>query len=289
MIKTLLPLLLFCCAVPARAASDYLEEKARMEPFYGPYNRGVYAQLHGRLDEACGLFAQSAAGAAKMQHGWWQKYRGLLALGAAYHARRDFLQAEKYYLEGMAEYKFMHRDLGAVGLSGLGRLYLDQGLPKKAEPLIKEARDVEYKESAGKGDLTVLAAAVSDLGRLHELLGERQKAEIYYRTALKMLKGEGPPPFYSGLGAEQMDSYPIILYRLGKLYRRGGDAAASSECFNKALAAFGLWEGLEARPAVKARKLEYRAYTLRALGQRKEAAAGLKEAARQYQLAAFNE
>ncbi|OGR80186.1 MAG: hypothetical protein A2X32_05970 [Elusimicrobia bacterium GWC2_64_44] len=286
--RTFLALLLLCCGTAARADSDYLDEKARMEPFYGPYNRAVYAQLHGRLDEACVLFAQAAAGAKKMQHGWWQEYKALVALGAAYHARRDFKLAEKYYLEGLADYKNMHRDLGAVGLSGLGRLYLDRGLPKKAEPLIREARDLEYKESGKRGDLTRLAAAVSDLGRLSEMLGERKKAEIYYLTAAKMLSGpQGEPPVHAGLGAEQMDSYPIILYRLGDLYQRGGNAAAGARYLAKALAAFDLWVNLEARPALKARRLEYRGYTLRALGRNAEAAAELKEAGRQYRLAAF--
>ncbi|MDD2805432.1 MAG: hypothetical protein PHV33_07740 [Elusimicrobiales bacterium] len=288
--KTLLTLLLLCCAAAARADSDYLEEKALMEPFYGPYNRAVYAQLHGRLDEACELFAQAAEGARTMQHGWSQQYTAMISLGAAYHARRDFRQAERYYLEGMAEYKIMHRELGTAGLSGLGRLYLDRGQPKKAEPFIREARDLEYKESGKRGDLTKLAAAVSDLGRLSEMLGERKKAEIYYLTALKMLAGyQGEPPIHAGLGAEQMDSYPIILYRLGDFYQRGGDAAAGARYLAKALAAFDRWGGLEARPALKARRLEYRGYTLRALGRKAEAAAELKEAGRQYRLAAFKE
>jgi len=288
--KTFLAALLLCCAAAARADSDYLEEKARMEPFYGPYNRGVYAQLHGRLDEACELFAQAAAGAKAMEHGSWQQYKALLALGAAYHARRDYRLAEKYYLDGMASHETMQRDLGALGLSGLGRLYLDRGLPKKAEPLIRVARDLEYRESGKRGDLTRLAAAVSDLGRLSEMLGERKKAEIYYLTALKLLTGlQGAPPIHAGLGAEQMDSYPIILYRLGDFYQRGGDAAAGARYLAKALAAFDLWGGLEARPALKARRLEYRGYTLRALGRKAEAAADLKEAGRQYRLAAFKD
>lgn len=286
-IKIFLALLLGCAAA-ALAESDYLEEKARMEPFYGPYNRAVYAQLHGRLDEACVLFAQAAEGARTMQYGWWQRNKALLALGAAYHARRDFRLAEKYYLEGMEGAKEMQRDLGAMGLSGLGRLYLDRGLPKKAEPLIKEARDLEYKESGKRGDLTRLAAAVSDMGRLSEMLGERKKAEIYYLTAAKMLAGsQSESPVHAGLGAEQMDSYPIILYRLGDLYQRGGDAEAGARYLAKALAAFDFWGNLEARPALKARKLEYRGYTLRGLGRGAEAAAELKEAGRQYRLAAF--
>lgn len=288
--KTFLALLLLCCGTAARADSDYLEEKARMEPFYGPYNRAVYAQVHGRLDEACVLFAQAVEGAKKMEHGWWQQYKALLALGAAYHARRDYRLAEKYYLEGMVNYKTMQRDLGAVGPSGLGRLYLDRGLPKKAEPLIKEARDLEYKESGQRGDLTRLAAAVSDLGRLSEMLGERKKAEIYFLTALKLLSGfQGEPYIHAGLGAEQMDSYPIILYRLGDFYQRGGDADAGARYLSKALASFDLWRGLEARPALKARRLEYRGYTLRGLGRNAEAAEDLKEAGRQYRLAAFKE
>lgn len=286
MVKTLLALLL-CCSATARAAPDHLEEKARMEAFYGPYNSGVTAQLEGRLGDACGLFARAAEGAGKMSGGWWQKYRALLSLGSAYHARRDLKRAEQYYLEGMESFKYMSQDLGAAGLSGLGRIYLDRGLPEKAAPLLKQARELEEKESGKKGDLTALAAAMSDLARLSELRGDSRRAELHYLVALKMLGGGAGPAFPAGLGAEQMDSYPIILYRLGELYRRGGNAAAARARYEKALEAFSSWGGADARPALRARKLEYRGYTLRALGRGAEAAADQKEAFRLYrQLAA---
>lgn len=281
MMKTLLVLLL-CCPSPARSAPEHLVEKARMEAFYSPYNLAVTAQLEGRLGDACALFANAVEGARKLNIYGWQEFRALLSLGSAYHARRDLKRAEKYYLEGMHYFKMANQELGTTGLSGLGRIYLDRGLPEKAAPLLKEARDIEFKESGKKGDLTAVAAAMSDLARLDELQGDRKKAEFRYLMALKMLGPENRPAFPAGLDAEQMDCYPIILYRLGELNRRGGDAAAARARFEKALEAFSLWSGAEARPALKARKLEYRSHTLRALGRAAEAAADQKESARLY-------
>lgn len=280
MLKTLLVLLLFCPS-PAHPAPDHLEEKARMEPFYIPYNLAVTAQLEGRIGEACAEFANAVKGARKLHIYGWQESRALLSLGSAYHARRDLKQAEKYYLEGMAYFKMVKQDPGAAALSGLGRIYLDRRLPEKAGPLLKEAKAIEFRDYGKSRDLTAAAAAMSDLARLDELRGDRRGAELRYLMALKMLGPETGPAFPSGLGAEQMDSYPIILYRLGDLYRRDGDDAAKAT-FEKALKAFSLWGGAEARPALKARKLEYRSYTLRALGWAAEAAADQKEAARLY-------
>ena len=279
--KTLL-LLLLCCPSPARSAPDHLEEKARMEAFYNPYNLAVTAQLEGRIGDACALFANAAEGAKRLHIYGWQESRALLSLGSAYHARRDLNRAEKYYLEGMAYFKMVRQDPGAAALSGLGRIYLDRGLPEKAAPLLKEARAIEFRDYGKSRDLTAPAAAMSDLARLDDLQGDRRRAELRYLMALKMLGPETGPAFPSGLGAEQMDTYPIILYRLGELYRRGGKAAAAKACFEQALAAFSLWGGVEARPALKARKLEYRSYTLRALGRAAEAAADQKEAGRIY-------
>ena len=281
MVKTLL-ILLLCCPSPARSAPDHLEEKARMEAFYIPYNLAVTAQLEGRLGDACAGFANAAKGARKLHIYGWQESRALLSLGSAYHARRDLKQAEKYYLEGMAYFKMVKQDPGAAALSGLGRIYLARGLPEKAAPLLKEAKAIEFNEYGKSSDLTAPAAAMSDLARLDELRGDRRSAELRYLMALKMLGPETGPAFPSGLGAEQMDTYPIILYRLGELYRRGGDNAVAEANFEKALKAFSLWGGVEARPALKARKLEYRSYTLRALGRAAEAAADQKEAAGLY-------
>lgn len=281
MVKTLLVLLL-CCPSPARSAPDHLQEKARMEAFYIPYNLAVTAHLEGRIGDACVQFANAVRGARKLHIYGWQESRALLSLGSAYHARRDLKQAEKYYLEGLAYFKMVKQDPGAAALSGLGRIYLDRGLPDKAWLLLKEARVIEFNEYAKKSDLTAPAAAISDLARLDELQGDRRGAELRYLMALKMLGPETGPAFPSGLGAEQMDSYPIILYRLGELYRRSGNAAAAKASFEKALKGFSLWGGVETRPALKARKLEYRSYTLRALGWAAEAAADQKESARLY-------
>lgn len=280
MLRTVLSLLL-CCGAAAAQTADHLPEKARMEAFYGHYNLGVTAQLDGRLDDACGLFAKAAEGAKKVR-GWWQEYRALLALGGAYHARRDLELAEKYYLQGMESFKYMKQDLGATGLSGLGRIYLDRGQPAKAAPLLREARDLEYADYPRRGELTAVAAATSDLARLDEMQGDPRKAELRYLVALKLLDGKGEPRFPAGLGAEQMDAYPIILYRLGDLYKRSGNAAAADVRFRQALQWFPLWSVPGSRPAVQARKLEYRSYTLRALGRKAEAAADLKEALRLY-------
>ena len=281
MVKTLL-ILLLCCPSPARSAPDHLEEKARMEAFYIPYNLAVTAQLEGRIGDACAEFANAVRGARKLHIYGWQESRALLSLGSAYHARRDLKQAEKYYLEGIAYFKMVKQDPGAAVFSGLGRIYLDRGLPEKAAPLLKEARAIEFRDYGKSRDLTAPAAAMSDLARLDELRGDRRGAELRYLMALKMLGPETAPAFPSGLGAEQMDAYPIILYRLGDLYRRSGNDEAARASFEKALKVFSLWGGIETRPALKARKLEYRSYTLRALGWTAEAAADRKEAARLY-------
>jgi len=197
----------------------------------------------------------------------------------ANHTRGNYKQARKYYLKSL-NYCRKHKlpELG-MAMSGLGRLYLDEKLPQKAGPPLKEACDLKYKDTESADALYNLADSISSLGRLNEQLGNSNKAALYYLTALKLFEGAPTAFAFKVLDAEQMDSYPIILYRTGLFYETNGEAEKGEVYYGRALAAFENWTGLDDRPALKARVLEYRGRTLKALGRGAEAEAELKESA----------
>lgn len=266
-------LFLLPCGAPAAAYSDL-------------YNRAEEAHKAGRLAEAGALYSRAAAGALE-EKGARQEYGlALTMLAVTEHTRGDLKLAEKHYRLGLAHYR--RHKLGGlnVPLSGLGRLYLDRNLPLKAGPLLKESCELQYKEVGATVEIHTLADAIAAMGRLYEQLGRNDKAEVYYLTAVKLFDKD--PAFAKPLregDAEQADSYPIILYRTGLFYRRSGKAADGAGYFARALKAFEGWPGLDDRPVLKARTLDYRSRTLRALGRSPEAEAARKEAARLYKQA----
>lgn len=272
-------LLALCLAAPAGAGDAAV--KPGLETYYGLYNKAAAAHESSRLAEAGALYARAAAEAAKLK-GAEEEYGRALAMAAvAAHTRGELKTAAAYYRRALAHYR-KHKLGGLnVPLSGLGRLYLDQRLPLKAGPLLKESCELQYKEVGNTVEMHTLADAITALGRLYEQLGNDGKAEIYYMTAVKLF--EKDPAFarpFRAPDAEQTDLYPIILYRAGLFYRRSGRSGDGAGYFEKALKAFEAWNALDDRPALKARVLDYRGRTLRSLGRGAEAAADLKEAER---------
>ncbi|OGR81007.1 MAG: hypothetical protein A2X32_08680 [Elusimicrobia bacterium GWC2_64_44] len=282
-------LLLLFCAGAARAA-EYINSPVGREVYYDPYNEGVDAHLHSRLGEACGAYSRAAEAALKLDDAYskWEYARAITLRAAAHHARREYSLAEKYYLESLAYARKHGLYLGSMAQSGLGRIYLERNQPQKAGLLLKEACELEYAEIGRTSQAGVtasrdsLAAAISDLGRLNEQLGNRQKAEVYFLTAVKIFKDTAAPGALKVIDAEQMDSFAIILYRTGQFYRGGERPEAGATYYARALAAFESWRGLDGRPALKARALEYRGRTLRALGRDAEGLADLRESSALY-------
>jgi len=286
--KIFLPLLL--CAATAARAAEYINSPMGRESYYDPYNQGVDAHLHSRLGEACEAYSRAAAAALKLGDApsRWEHARAITLLAAAHHARREYNLAEKYYLESLAEARKHGLRLGSMAQSGLGRIYLERKQPEKAGPLLKAACDIEYAEIGRTSQVGVtatrdsLAATISDLGRLNELLGNRQKAEVYFLTAVKIFEKATAPRAFSVIDAEQMDSFAIILYRTGQFYRGGEHPKAGDPYYARALTAFESWDGQDDRPALKARVLEFRGRTLRALGRDAEGLADLRAASELY-------
>lgn len=277
-------LLLSFCAVQARA-EEYVSAVSGREAYYAVYNQAVTAHMASRLGEACRLYAKAAEEAGKLEGAGWEFGRAMSLMAVAYHARGMHAQAEKYYLLSMDYYrKSKMREL-SVAVSGLGRLYLEQGNAQKAGPLLKEAAELaEADERENKYSAPyALADAFSALAQLYERLGNKKKAETFYLAAVGLF-GEAQTSFaFQVLDAEQMDSYPIILYRTGLFYVRAGKAERGAAFYARALKAFENWRNFDGRPALKARVLDYRGRTLKALGRAAEGDADAREAARLYE------
>ncbi|HBA60617.1 MAG TPA: hypothetical protein DCZ92_07325 [Elusimicrobia bacterium] len=280
--KRIFFILILAGAACTAEAETFVAAQPGKEAFYKLYNQALTAHTSSRLGEACKYYAQAADMAAELDDAHWEYGRAVSLLAMAYHTRGNYAQAGKYYQLSIEYYrKYKLRELG-VAVSGLGRLYLEQGQAQKAAPLLKEAAELTKADQAQGVAPYELADAYSSLARLNELLGNKKTAETYYKAAVELFK-DAPVSFpFKVLDAEQMDSYPIILFRTGYFYAKNGRPESAGAYFARSLKAFENWLPLDDRPALKARVLDYRGRTLKALGRAAESEADLREAAGLY-------
>jgi tetratricopeptide (TPR) repeat protein len=150
----------------------------------------------------------------------------LRALGAVFTAQERFADAAEVLDEALAQDREHHGADGADtarSLSLLAHLYLRQGKPDEALPLIEEATAIDQHRLGPTHPL--IADDLQDLGLVYEALHRSDQARKAFLAAIDILE--------RGAGRET----PRVAYaelELSRLYREGGNEAAADAAFRDA-------------------------------------------------------
>jgi len=276
-------LLFFCCgALPAQ--EQFLQAEPGKEAFYALYNKALSAHTTSKFREAETAYLAAMKEAQKSPGPSWDYGRTVSLLAIAYHIHGYPQWAERFYLESLAygEGENSNPAWTITSVDGLGRLYLQENKLAKAAPLLERALKIQMLDEKKSEEKYGTADLLSALAGLYEKQGKKKTAGSYYLQAVGLFKNKETAFPFRVLNAELMDSYPIILYKTGEFYRTSGDEASANYYYGRALRAWSNWSDMDSRPALKARVLDYRGRTLKALGRAAAAAGDLNDALRLY-------
>jgi tetratricopeptide (TPR) repeat protein len=150
----------------------------------------------------------------------------LRTLGAVLTAQERFEEARRVLAEALAQDRKQHGADGidtARSLSQLANLYLRQGKPGDALPLIEEAAAIDQSRLGATHPL--IADDLHDLGLAYAALKRGDAARRAFLAAIDILE--------RGAGRET----PRVAYaelELSRLYRQAGNAAAADAAFRNA-------------------------------------------------------
>jgi tetratricopeptide (TPR) repeat protein len=272
--------ILFALAAPLPAQQPSPENPA----FDSNYQTGMNMHLASKFKAAEKGYLK-ALEASEGKEGFPARYwRTATLLAVAYQIHGYPQYAERFY--NSSAHFWLQYDQAYLGMvyGGLARIELQRKKYSRAAKFAKDALRYEAIEEArtkaaeryGSADLLSLQA------RICEAQGQASCAEQNYKKALALFAGKSTAFPFQVLSAELMDSYPIILYRAGAFYHQKGDDEKARALYAMALTAWGNWTGLESRPALEARVLEYKGRTLLALGRKSEGVSSLNSALSRY-------
>ncbi|MCX5785734.1 MAG: tetratricopeptide repeat protein [Elusimicrobia bacterium] len=264
------------------AQQQFVSPEPGKEAFYKFYNQAINAHMTSKFRDAEASYYAAMTEAVKLPGATWEYGRSSVLFATAYHIHGYLPEAERFYRESL-DYNCKNNPEGCfMGISGLGRLYLQQNKLGKAGPFLEQGLILSRREEENVEEKYSTADALSALAEFNEKKGNLKNAEIFYNKAVAIFHNKETAFPFQVLDAELMDSYPIILYKTGEFYRRQGNIKAANNFYTRALRAWTNWTELDSRPALKARVLDYKGRTLKALGDRSEAAENISSALRLY-------
>src|SRR5439155_21890503 len=178
----------------------------------------------GEVQPAEAWASHALAMAKRNPHG--RSAEALRTLGAVLAAAQRFAEAEHVLDEALAQDRWQHGADGedtARSLAQLANLYLREGKPGDALPLIQEAAAIDQSRLGPTHPF--IADDLHDLGLAYDALHRGDDAHRAFIAALGILEG--------GVGRET----PRVAYvevELSRLYRQAGKAAAAEAAFRDA-------------------------------------------------------
>lgn len=246
------------------------------------YQKAIDAHLTSKFRNAETSYIAAMAEAKKMPEGSGEYGRSVSLLALAYHMHGYPELAERFYLESL-DYAEKH-NLATVAYTslGLGQLYLQGNRLSKAEPLLISGLRFAANEERNSREKYSTASAFCQLAEYYEKRGDHGNAERNYNAALGVFGNKETAFRFLVLDAELMNSYPIILYKAGEFHRKRNHSEKARGYYARALRAWANWTELDSRPALKARALDYKGRTLKAVGNKEGAEEALAGAIRLY-------
>ena len=146
----------------------------------------------------------------------------LYTLGNLYEAKKDYAQAEQYYLQANKVQKNILKKNNleyALSLNDLGVQYYKKGDYAQAENYFLQALNLRENHPD-------YAMSLHNLGSLYQAMGDYAQAEQYYLQALEI---------QNNTHGENHPNYATSLNNLGSLYHAMGDYAQAEQYYLRTL------------------------------------------------------